>query len=609
MSELEVYLLGEPYLKYQSSQLNFNRRKALALIAYLALAEYRQSRDVVATLLWPDQDQQHAHAALRSTIHHITRVAPGEWFYKDRAFVGIQKQAASIDALSFLSLLTQSRTHQHDSRTLCEECAAWLKQALELYHADFMTGFSIPDSAEYESWQILQREWLRRERSSALRRLAAYYGELGEFEKALAYASHWLEMDTLHEPAHQMLMRLYAANGQRAEALRQYQQCVALLDTELATLPAAETDQLYAAIQNENTFLFHSQALAAERKVSVLPPLPFLIVGRQQALADIKQRIRTSGEHSRPMTIIQGWPGVGKSTIVAALAHDPEIAQLFPDGVLWASLGEAPSLIGELAIWAEAVGVHDAKREVSVEGLSNQLKTLLQDRRILLIVDDVWEAEHLTPFKVGGPSCGFIVTTRLNEVAQALAPTAFDIYRLPVLTQSFALELLQRLAPESVADYPDESLQLVNDLEGLPLAIQVAGRLLNNEARLGWGVGELLQELRTGVALLQAQAPSDMLKIGQATSPTIATLLKRSTDSLDAQNRDRFASLGLFVPKPATFDLAAIAVVWGDEDPRRAVRILVNRGLLEPLSGGRFQMHALLVLHAHSLLEDDEATA
>ncbi len=197
-----------------------------------------------------------------------------------------------------------------------------------------------------------------------------------------------------------------------------------------------------------------------------------------------------------------------------------------------------------------------------------------------------------------------IMTSRLNDVAQALAPTAHDLYHLPVLSDEPALELLGILSPETVADYPEEARALVRDLEGLPLAIQVAGRLLQNEARLGWGVGELLVELREGSRLLAAQAPSDMLGAGRETTPTIAALLKRSTDSLDAEMQARFALLGLFAPKPATFDLQAMAVAWELDDARPTVRVLVNRGLLEPVSGGRFQLHALLALHARSLLEE-----
>ena len=129
--------------------------------------------------------------------------------------------------------------------------------------------------------------------------------------------------------------------------------------------------------------------------------------------------------------------------------------------------------------------------------------------------------------------------------------------------------------------------------------------MLHSEARLGWGVRDLLSELRTGVGLLQAQIPSDMLGALRDTSLTVAALLKRSTDLLDPETRRRFAFLGLFVPKPATFDLEAMAVAWDVTDPKPIARALVNRGLLEPISGGRFQLHAVLVLHARSLLEEE----
>jgi len=210
------------------------------------------------------------------------------------------------------------------------------------------------------------------------------------------------------------------------------------------------------------------------------------------------------------------------------------------------------------------------------------------------------------PFRIGGQACAMVMTTRLNDVAQALAPTAHDVYRLPVLSQAKALELLAKLTPETVSEHPDEAGELVRDLEGLPLAVQVAGRLLASEARLGWGVSDLLAELRSGANLLQAPIPGEAAAGGGASSPTVTALLKRSTDSLEATVRERFALLGLFAPKPATFGLDALAVAWDIKDPRPTARTLVARGLLEPISGGRFQAHALLMWHARALLEEIE---
>jgi hypothetical protein len=136
--------------------------------------------------------------------------------------------------------------------------------------------------------------------------------------------------------------------------------------------------------------------------------------------------------------------------------------------------------------------------------------------------------------------------------------------------------------------------------------------MLNVEASYGFGVIELLTELREGAKnyegakLLAAKAPADRVDLASETTPTVAVLFKKSTDRLDDLTRDYFAYLGAFAPKPATFDLAAMKAVWQVEDPKPYARTLVDRGLLEYIPEiGRYQMHALVVMHARSLLTDD----
>jgi tetratricopeptide (TPR) repeat protein len=422
---------------------------------------------------------------------------------------------------------------------------------------------------------------------------------MGDAEQAISVASRWLALNPLHEEAHRWLMQLYAASGRRAEALRQYHKCVELLQHELATPPEDETTRLAQRIQADGQGSAASAGPPSRAALHVLPARPPLLVGRAQALVDLKRRLGIEGERHL-ITVIQGWPGVGKSTLVAALAHDPDIAARFPDGILWASLGQTPSLRAELITWARTLG-HGDDEGTPVSTLTAYLTAVLKDRRMLLIVDDMWQVEHFAPFRVGGSGCATLVTTRLNEVAHALAPTALDLYRLPVLTEQDALHLLGQLTPETVTNYPEAARTLARDLEGLPLALQVAGRLLHSEAHLGWSITDLLQDLRAGARLLQAQAPSD-LALREQTSPTIAALLKRSTDALDPIMRQRFALLSLFVPKPANFSLDALAAAWDVADARDTARLLVSRGLLEPIAGARFQVHALLVVHARSIL-------
>lgn len=605
MTDVHLYLFGTPHIEYEGHPVRIERRKAIALAAYLACAEYRQSRDLLADVFWPDLDREHGRSALRSALLALTSPITVGWIEADRATVGLKRDAAWVDIHAFSRALSSNDSHGHGVATLCAYCAPQLEQAIGSYQSGFMMGFSLSDCVDFENWQISQREALRREFAEALRRLSGYYAEMQQYAEAIKYTHVWLASDPLHEPALRQLMRHYVANGQRADALRQYRQYADLLNAELATPPEDETTSLYEDILQGQMLTVQATGFGGSAPRSVLPPLPALVVGRDEALREVKERLGIGSATMRAMTVIQGWPGVGKSSIVAMLAHDQEVARHFPDGALWASLGEEPNILGPLSAWADALKVSPARRARGIEELSAQLIAVLHDKRSLLIVDDVWRTEHATPFRVGGQMCAMVVTSRLNDVAIALAPTASDLYRLPVLTDQAALELLGQLAPETTRQYPDAAGELVRDLEGLPLAIHVAGRLLHSEAQLGWGVRELLVEIRRGAGLLTARAPSDMLGTTVDTPPTVAALLKRSTDVLDAETRLCFAYLGLFVPKPASFDLDAMAIAWNVDDPRPSARVLVSRGLLEPVGGGRFQMHSLLVMHARSLLEEE----
>jgi hypothetical protein len=341
------------------------------------------------------------------------------------------------------------------------------------------------------------------------------------------------------------------------------------------------------------------------------PPLPGLFVGRDADMMNIKARLGIAVTPAAPPSLqvlaaVRGWPGIGKTTLAAALAHDEDVNAAYPDGVLWVSLGTEPNIMSELAGWGRALGNDDLLRASTITEASAQLAAMLRNRRMLLIVDDVWDKDHVKPFQVGGRGCAMLVTTRASDVAQAVAPTAGSIYRLPVLHDDAAMEILRALAPGVVAKHPAECMELIHELEGLPLALQVSGHMLNAESNRGFGVVDLLADLREGAKVLEAQAPAERIGLASESSVTVAVLLKKSTDRLDAFTRDCFAYLGPFAPKPATFDLGAMKFVWQVDDPKPIAVTLIGRGLLEPVGDtGRFQMHALLVAHAKSLLTDD----
>ncbi|MFQ5617253.1 MAG: BTAD domain-containing putative transcriptional regulator, partial [Anaerolineales bacterium] len=108
-----------------------------------------------------------------------------------------------------------------------------LTQAARLYRGDFMTGFTLRDSPAFDDWQFFEAERLRRKFAGALERLVACHAKRDELDPAIQHARRWLALDPLHEPAHRVLMRLYAQSGHRAAALRQYRECVRILESEL----------------------------------------------------------------------------------------------------------------------------------------------------------------------------------------------------------------------------------------------------------------------------------------------------------------------------------------------------------------------------------------
>lgn len=327
-------------------------------------------------------------------------------------------------------------------------------------------------------------------------------------------------------------------------------------------------------------------------------------VGRDKELRDLKLRLR-QGSRPQVLTAVRGWPGVGKTTIAARLAKAKSfVDEAFPDGVLWASVADASRINAALASWIRLLKLPSPEVRATSEEMRLILASALRDRQALLIVDDVWDAAHVVPFNVGGAGCAMLVTTRLPEVARALAAEV-DIYPLGLLSEEASLELLRQLAPDVVNHHPDESRQLVRTLERLPLAVQVAGDLLRAEWANGWGIDELLASLEDGAQLLESKAPVDRAGPDH-TIPTVQALLRTSTDRLDEETRLRFADLGPFAPKPTTFRLEDMAYVWEitDTDAKTTVRKLRDRGLLEPDGRGRFTMHALLVLHAKALLRE-----
>ncbi len=328
-----------------------------------------------------------------------------------------------------------------------------------------------------------------------------------------------------------------------------------------------------------------------------------IYVGRDTDTIAVKNLLDLDSRHAmQRRVIIRGWPGVGKSAFVARLRRDKAIIVAYPDGVFLIPLGSWPYITTALKDFGLKLGLHNLPD--GLDDILLRIKTALVNKKLLLILDDVYDQDHAKPFlRILGDRCDVILTTRFAAIAYGLMRTPSDIYILKVLDSKYGLELLQLLTPKVVSQHGDKSLRLVADLEGLPLAIRVAGRVLEQERNSGGNISELFRILRESHILLDDLAPDDRFDPISMTTPTVKRLFEYTAERLDEASRWHFALLSRIAPKPAYFENVHMAGVWDVPDPQPSIRILIDYGLLEYTPDiESYQMHALLVKYAESLL-------
>lgn len=334
--------------------------------------------------------------------------------------------------------------------------------------------------------------------------------------------------------------------------------------------------------------------------VQNLPTLTSIFVGREADFQLLVQRMKN--QISR-QAIVFGWPGVGKTSFITKLAKQRAVEALFPDGILWAFVGESPNHLQILAEWARLLRIPDL-HQTSLSVAKIQIRETLKNKKVLLIIDDVWTEESVVPLQVAGDACFTIITTRFQKVAELLSSIPDERYRLGVLPLATAKILLKYIAPKFMAELPNDAEQWLRDIETLPLSILVGGRLFERD--MIWGasyVKERIKQLKLLTAKLTTKEKLDINpEMGKL--PTIKVLLDQSTRYLDKEMHLYYTLLGILAPKPATFDLETIQILWDEDNPRPYILQLIDYGLLEPTETGRFWMHALLVEHARSFFKD-----
>jgi tetratricopeptide (TPR) repeat protein len=331
------------------------------------------------------------------------------------------------------------------------------------------------------------------------------------------------------------------------------------------------------------------------------------LVGRAELLHDLKQRLFVGGS----LALLNGLPGVGKTALALELAHDHDVLGHFHDGVLWAGLGRQPDVLAHLGVWAAAVGMpaHDLARLTSVEARAQALHAAIGMRRMLLVADDAWQVEAALAFKVGGPNCAHLLTTRLSAIA--LDFTDDQPMVVPELSVAEGLLLLERLAPGVVQAEAAEAKVLVQAVGGLPLALTVLGKYLRKVAHSGQPrrLRTALERLRQATERLELAQPQPPLEahpsLPQGASISLQAAIGISDNALDETSRRALQALAVFPPKPNTFsEAAALEVTTSSVE---TLDTLTDYGLLESNGVGRYTLHQTIADYAQVRLTDQTA--
>jgi tetratricopeptide (TPR) repeat protein/transcriptional regulator with XRE-family HTH domain len=342
-----------------------------------------------------------------------------------------------------------------------------------------------------------------------------------------------------------------------------------------------------------------------------IPPVPpVALVGREQQLVEVRRCLLVGG--NAVLTALNGLPGVGKTTLAIALAHDEELRAHFHDGVLWAGLGPDPNIQGQLRRWGRLLGLsNDAMAELnSSEAWATTLRTAIGARHMLLIIDDAWQVEESLAFKVGGPNCAHLVTTRYPAIGMSMG--ADNITTVSELSAEESMKLLRQIAPKVVELEVNKAHDLVQAVGGLPLALTLMGNYLRLQAYSGQPrrIQSALQQLTNTAARLQLvepRAPGERhpsLPVGASLS--LQSIIAVTDQQLDQQVRDALYALSVFPAKPNSFsEEAALAVAACEGE---TLDELADAGLLESSGSGRYTLHQTIADYARLQLTQTAPT-
>ncbi|MEH0023135.1 MAG: BTAD domain-containing putative transcriptional regulator [Desulfobacter sp.] len=595
MPVLTCQFLGSPCFSVNGRPVKPDRRKSVALAAYLAVTGTTVSRERLADLFWPDYSHENARASLRRTLSAMAKVLGRFWFAADRDAISfIPHENIQVDVTRFRTWAQQAPATRPVSPTP-------LEQAVRIYGGAFLSGFTLPDAPDFDDWQFARKEELERRYISVLKRLVRIYADQGNDAGAIEHASAWATADPLDESAHRHLIRLYTRSGHKGLALRQYDRCCRLLNTELGIAPAPETKDLARRLH----ILPNASPEKKQPHGPVLPERTGPFIGREKEIREITTQLLGSGTR---LVTLTGPGGIGKTRL--AMEAAAVLENRFSPDIFFLSLTDTDSIDGITARLSKRLGFSPDPGQDALR----QAMDFLHRRKALVVLDNLEHLSGAARFISGilerTDRVKLLATSRarlglsreqvfsLSGLPCPCAGQTGDSGRLQRVcnadSTALFLSAIHRVQPDfrPSPNNIDDIVRICRLTSGMPLALILAG---------GWGdvlsPGEIADEIEADIDFLR----SDHRDI-PPNHRSMRAVFDTSWHRLSRQEQDVFAGLSVFRGQFSRKAAAAVAGMPGKPEHNKILASLVRKSLVNMSRAGSgaatYTLHPLLHQYA-----------
>ena len=569
-------------------------QKAQALLAFLALHPGQpQPRAKLMALLWGESPDRQAAQSLRRALYLIRRAlgrggAAALVIAGDR--VSLDPAAAEVDALDL-------------PRLAAGDAPDDLERAVSLYRGELLEGLDAA-SGQFEDWLRGERLRLFEAAVQASGKLLAHHLRAGQHEAAARAAARVVALDPAQEAVHRALMRLYAEQGRRAAALRQYQVCVDALRRELGAEPEPETTALYLEILRAIAPAGATAPRGPDAPARPVGEIP--LIARDAELGALLQALDEARGGRGRLVVISGEAGIGKTRLLAELGgaatavgarvllgHCHQTEQVLPfrpiieclrtgglagDSALLAGLSPAARtdlsrLLPELGDASEAPAAGPAQLTWLFEALLELLARAAAREPIVLLLEDMHWADEMTARWLA------FAGRRLPELRALMAVTMRDeeVEDAPALAMALrelaGAPAVLRLGLEPLSEQGTRDL-----VAALSRARERAGRAVATGAGV-WQISD-------GNPFVIVEAVRAILERGGAGAIEEGGVPRRVRELIEArlQRLDEpirhVMTVAAVAGQPVALELLSRAAGMGERETAEAVEQLVRRRIL-----------------------------